>query len=65
MLVLMRRQGEEIWIGDNIKLAIVRVENGKVFVGVDAPADVAVHRREVAEAIERDGKREPKQEKRA
>jgi len=51
MLVLSRKAGEKIHIGDNIVLTIVEVRGNKVRLGLVAPADVAVHREEVFEAI--------------
>ncbi len=47
MLVLSRKVGEEILIGDNVRVVIVDVVGDKVKVGVDAPADVEVDRKEV------------------
>ena len=49
MLVLMRRGGEVIDIGDNIHVTVIEVRGGKVRLGVDAPYDVPVDRREVRE----------------
>ena len=55
MLVLSRRKGEEIIIGDNtIRIAVVRIEGEKVKIGIEAPADLSVHRKEVYEAIEKE-----------
>lgn len=47
MLVLSRHVGEEIVIGDGIVVTVVSVANGKVRLGVQAPRDVRVDRREV------------------
>jgi carbon storage regulator len=47
MLVLTRKLGEEIVIGGDIRVVIVRCDGNKVRVAVDAPADVPVDRREV------------------
>lgn len=54
MLVLSRRVGEKIIIGDEITITIVRVSQGTVRIGVDAPRDMMVIRQEVADAIKRD-----------
>jgi len=54
MLVLSRRKGEEIVIGGAICLTILDVRRGTVRVGVEAPPEIPVHRREVQEAIDRD-----------
>ena len=51
MLVLMRRKGERILIGDDIWVEVIEVRNDKVRLGITAPKDVVVHREEVAEAI--------------
>lgn len=47
MLVLTRRLGEEIVIGDNVCLTVVRIEGGRVRLGVKAPAKVSVRREEI------------------
>jgi carbon storage regulator len=54
MLVLSRERDEEIIIGDGIKVRVLDIRNGKVRLGITAPADVPVHRLEVWEAIERE-----------
>ena len=51
MLVLTRKIGQRICIGDTIVLTVVRVHGDKVRLGIEAPADVAVHREEVRERI--------------
>ena len=53
MLVLSRKKGETIIIRDNIVVTVVEVRGDKVRLGIDAPKDVPVHRREVYEAIKR------------
>ena len=47
MLVLSRRQGESIVIGDDVVVTIVEVRGGQVRVGIDAPRSIEVHREEV------------------
>ena len=54
MLVLSRQRDESIIIGDDIVVTIVDVRGDKVKLGIDAPQDVSVHRREVYEAIRRE-----------
>ena len=54
MLVLSRRRDEQIVIGNNIVITIVDVRGDKVRLGIDAPQEVTVHRREVYEAIQRE-----------
>lgn len=52
MLILSRRKNESIFIGDDIEISIVEIRGDKVRLGFVAPKNVAVHRREVKEAIE-------------
>ena len=58
MLVLSRKQGEKIVIGDNISVVVIEVRGAKVRLGIDAPRDVAVHREEVYEAIKRESEQQ-------
>lgn len=53
MLVLSRKKNESIIIDGCITVTIVEIRGDKVRLGISAPADVAVHRREVFEAIQR------------
>ncbi len=57
MLVLSRQRDESIIIGDNITVTIVDIRGEKVRLGIDAPTEVPVHRREVHEAIQRENLR--------
>jgi carbon storage regulator len=54
MLVLSRQRDESIVIGDNIVVTIVDVRGDKVRLGIEAPREVSVHRREVYDAIQRE-----------
>jgi len=47
MLVLSRKLGEKIVIGDNITITVVDIDRGKIRLGIEAPDDVLVDRREV------------------
>ena len=49
MLVLTRKVGEEIVIGDNIHLAVVAIKGDKVRIGINAPKEVVVDRQEIHE----------------
>lgn len=51
MLVLTRRVGQSIMIGNGIEVQIVEIRGDQVRLGIVAPADVSVHRREVYEQI--------------
>lgn len=52
MLVLSRRLGEEIVIGENIVIRVVQLGSDRVKLGITAPADVPVHRQEIRARIE-------------
>lgn len=53
MLILTRRVGEAVNVGDDVKVVVLGVNGSQVRIGVQAPRDVAVHREEVAERIKR------------
>ena len=57
MLVLSRQCDESIIIGDNIVVTVVDVRGDKVRLGIQAPTEIPVHRREVYEAIQRENLR--------
>ena len=61
MLVLSRKVGERILIGDQVTVTVVRVANGGVRLGIDAPADMVVVRAELQESMnaERRAKQAP------
>ena len=52
MLVLSRREGESLIIGDDVIVKIVSVKGGQVKIAIDAPKSVPVHREEIARLIE-------------
>lgn len=54
MLVLSRQRDESIVINDNVVVTIVDIRGDKVRLGIEAPTDIPVHRREVFEAIQRE-----------
>ncbi len=56
MLVLTRKAGEGIIIGDDIKITIVELKGGGVRVGIDAPRDMKIHRQEVFDRIKQENK---------
>ena len=60
MLVLSRHRDESIMIGDDVVVTIVDIRGDKVRLGIDAPADIPVHRQEVYEAIQRENRNSQK-----
>jgi len=52
MLVLSRKKDESIIINDHIRVTVVEIRGDKVRLGIEAPKDITVHRREVYEAIQ-------------
>ncbi len=54
MLILTRRVGETLMIGDDVTVTVLGVKGNQVRIGVDAPKDVAVHREEIYERIAND-----------
>ncbi|HEV8128984.1 MAG TPA: carbon storage regulator CsrA [Candidatus Eisenbacteria bacterium] len=57
MLLLTRKLGENIRIGDDVKITIVEVKGNHVKLGIDAPASVKVHREEIYERIQQENRR--------
>ena len=56
MLVLSRQRDETIMVGDDIEVTVVDIRGDKVRLGITAPKEVAVHRKEVYEAIKRENR---------
>lgn len=54
MLVLSRYKDQSIYIGDDIVVTVVDVRGDRIRLGIDAPPNVPVHRREIYEAIKRE-----------
>jgi len=64
MLVLSRQRDESIMIGDDVEIIIVDVRGDKVRLGITAPKEIPVHRREIYDAIQREKnqKKEPQEQ---
>ena len=60
MLILTRKLGESITIGDNIKVTVLGVYGRQVRLGVDAPLDVVVHREEIYVKIQEENRKASK-----
>jgi carbon storage regulator len=56
MLVLSRQRAETIMIGDDIEVTVVDIRGDKVRLGITAPREVSVHRKEVYDAIRRENR---------
>jgi carbon storage regulator len=56
MLVLSRQRDESIMIGDDVEVTIVDIRGDKVRLGIKAPRDISVHRKEVYDAIRRENR---------
>lgn len=54
MLILTRKKGESIRIGDMIEIKIVAVEGDQVKLGINAPREIEIHRQEIYEAIQKE-----------
>ena len=59
MLILTRRVGESLMVGDDITVTVLGVKGNQVRIGVNAPRDVAVHREEIYSRIQ-EGEDKPK-----
>ena len=51
MLILNRKVGESIILGDNIEVKILDIQDGKIKIGIEAPKDISILRKEVYDAV--------------
>lgn len=62
MLILTRRIGEVLRIGDDVSITVLGIKGNQVRLGIDAPKDVAVHREEIYQRIKREEVQAPEGE---
>jgi len=56
MLILTRKSGESLMIGEDISVTVLGVKGNQVRIGINAPKDIAVHREEIFDKIQEDTK---------
>ena len=59
MLILSRNVGQTIMVGDDVTVTVLAVKGQQVRIGVNAPMDVAVHREEIYDRIQKEKEEEP------
>ena len=56
MLVITRKVGDRLQIGDDITVTLLEISGSSVRIGIDAPADVAVYRHEILQAVQEENR---------
>ena len=56
MLVITRKKGESLMIGDDIEIVISKIEDGSVKIGIKAPKDIQILRKELYEEVEQENR---------
>ena len=56
MLILNRKEGESIIIADNIEVRILEIQDGKIKIGIDAPREITILRKEVYDSVVEENK---------
>ncbi len=62
MLILTRRVGETLMVGDEVTVTVLGVKGNQVRIGVNAPQDVAVHREEIYQRIQNENAKQDAEE---
>ena len=56
MLIITRKKGESLMIGDDIEITVSKLEDGSVKLGIQAPKDITILRKELYEAVEKENR---------
>ncbi|MBC2455912.1 carbon storage regulator CsrA [Clostridium beijerinckii] len=56
MLIITRKKGESLMIGDDIEITISRIDDGSVKIGINAPKNISILRKELYEQVEEENK---------
>lgn len=62
MLILTRKVGEALMVGDDVNITVLGVKGNQVRIGVSAPKEIAVHREEIYQRIQKEKNQETKSE---